>query len=487
MSIRRIDILAHADFHGQFREDSENPGLSRFFSAVETIRSKNPQATLLLDAGDESKCLWKGKPVYKGLDLIKTDAMVLGNHEFDAGRKDLESYISYAKDFFPMLCANVIYKDNKQLINDTEPYAILDREGIKIGILGLSSSYTPNIVEKSAFADFEMTDSVETIRRNVMLMRKQGAEIIILLTHFPFYPDETGELFEVFKQIKDLDIDVFIGGHIPGDYGAVKDDCAIVKAGFHGVSLGHVTLYFDDVLRKTVDKQAEIIDVLNGPYGHNEKIDTFVKEVCEDYEPYFNDVIAEAKEDIIMHLSEESPMGDLLSDAFRDSAKTDFAYFNCTCCGRLIPKGNITRYSIQKAMAFNDYLFATEMKGSDLYDLFELIHKPEIFGSNANLMFSGLKVKIDHTRPYGNKVVWIKDYDDNTIDPDRIFTVVTSRYMSSGGNDTGSFTERFTFRKLDLLAHDAIADYFIKKSVIVPLMDNRYVFIGKPENDNSPW
>ena len=311
MSIKRIDILAHADFHGQFREDSENPGLSRFFSAVETIRSKNPQATLLLDAGDESKCLWKGKPVYKGLDLIKTDAMVLGNHEFDAGRKDLESYISYAKDFFPMLCANVTYKNNKQLINDTEPYAILDREGIKIGILGLSSSYTPNIVEKSAFADFEMKDSVETIRRNVMLMRKQGAEIIILLTHFPFYPDETGELFEVFKQIKDLDIDVFIGGHIPGDYGAVKDDCAIVKAGFHGVSLGHVTLYFDDVLRKTVDKQVEIIDVRNGPYGHDEKIDAFVKEVCEDYEPFFNDVIAESKEDIIMHLSEESPMGDL--------------------------------------------------------------------------------------------------------------------------------------------------------------------------------
>jgi 2',3'-cyclic-nucleotide 2'-phosphodiesterase (5'-nucleotidase family) len=188
-----------------------------------------------------------------------------------------------------------------------------------------------------------------------------------------------------------------------------------------------------------------------------------------------------------MHLSEESPMGDLLADALRESAKTDFAYFNCTSCGRLIPKGNLTRYSIQKAMAFNDNLFVTEMKGSDLYDLFGLIHKPEIFGNNANLMFSGLKVKIDHTKPYGNKVVWIKYYNDVNIDPDRTFTVATSRYMANGGNDTGSFTDRFLWKKLDILSHDAIADYFKKKGTIRSQMDNRYIFIGSPENDNSPW
>ena len=93
MSTRRIDILAHADFHGQFREDDENPGLSRFFSAIESVRSDNADATLLLDAGDESKCLWKGRSVYDGLALLKTDAMVLGNHEFDGGRENLEECI----------------------------------------------------------------------------------------------------------------------------------------------------------------------------------------------------------------------------------------------------------------------------------------------------------------------------------------------------------------------------------------------------------
>ena len=487
MSIRRIDILTHADFHGQFREDDENPGLSRFFCAIQSIRSENEEGTLLLDAGDESKCLWYGKGVYDGLGLINTDAMVLGNHEFDAGRSRLEECVQFGNKHFPMLCANVVYKQNSQPIKGTKPYVILDKAGVKIGVLGLSSSYTPFIVERSCFEDFLMLDTMETIRRYVPLMRKQGAEIIVILSHFPFYPNESGELFEVYEQIKDLNIDVFIGGHIPGDHAAIKDGCAIVKAGFNGVSLGHVTVMFDDERKQTVSKKAEIIDVLNGSYGHDEKIDAFVKEVCKDYEPYFTDVIGYAGEDIIMHLSKESAMGDLLSDGLRKAAMTDFAYFNCTSCGRLIPKGDLTRYSIQKAMAFNGNLHVTRMKGSDLYDLFELIHKPEIFGSNAELMFSGLKVKIDHTKSYGNKVVWIKDLNDKEIDKEKFFTVATSRYMASGGNETAPFAERFEWKQLDILMHDAIADYLREKGTISSEMDGRYEFIGTPENDNSPW
>ena len=48
MGIRRIDLLAHADFHGQFREDEDLPGLSRFYDAIRQVRSENPEGTLLL-------------------------------------------------------------------------------------------------------------------------------------------------------------------------------------------------------------------------------------------------------------------------------------------------------------------------------------------------------------------------------------------------------------------------------------------------------
>ncbi|MBR4462659.1 MAG: bifunctional metallophosphatase/5'-nucleotidase [Erysipelotrichaceae bacterium] len=485
--MQRLDLLAHADFHGQFRADEDNPGLSRFYSAIGNVRSLNPEGTMLLDAGDESKCLWHGKAVYDGLDLIGTDAMVLGNHEFDAGREEMERCIRWGDAHFPMLCANVIYKENRERIKGVQPYAIIEKAGIRIGILGLTSSYTPYIVEKSAFEDFEMLDSVSTIRKYVPEMRKEGAELIVLLSHFPFYPDKTGELFDVYEQVEDLSIDVFIGGHIPGDFAEVLDGCAIVKGGFHGTSLGHVTIGFDTETRKKISADAEIIDVKQNASSEAPEIENYVREVTKDYEYYFTEVLAEAMEDIPMHLSCESPMGDLLSDAIREASDTDFAYFNCTSCGRRIAKGPLTRYSIQKAMAFNEKIQVTVMKGSDLYDLFELIHEPEIFGNNAELMFSGLKVRIDHSRPAGRKVVWIKDLEDHEIDKERIFTVCTSKYMSNGGNETDSFTERFVWKELDTTMHDAIAAYIQRKGAIRNEMDHRYEFIGHPENDNSPW
>ena len=102
-------------------------------------------------------------------------------------------------------------------------------------------------------------------------------------------------------------------------------------------------------------------------------------------------------------------------------------------------------------------------------------------------MFSGLRVKMDHTKPAGHKVVWIRDLDGNVLDPERVVSVATSRYMSTGGNGTGSFAERFNWKELDIRIHDAIAQYFEEKGRIRGEADGRYEFIGTPENDNSPW
>ena len=486
MSRITIDILAHADFHGQFKEDNENPGLSRFFCCIESIRQKNPEYTILLDAGDESKCLWHGKDVYDGMALIKTDAMVLGNHEFDCGEEDLKECIGFADTYFPVLCANIIEKKTNQLIEKTKPYILLHKEGVTIGILGLASSYTPYIVEKSAFEAFEMLDSVSVIREYIPKMQEEGADIIVLLTHFPFYPEKTGELFEVYHQVKDLKIDAFIGGHIPGDFAKIIDNTAIVKGGFHGVSLPHVKMVYDTDKKQIVSRSAEVLKVLDDYKDHDNVIDTSVDKVTEPYRYYYEEEIAYAEERIPMYLNRESPLGDLFSDAIRKAANTDFAYFNCTSCSRDLNQGVITRYSISKAMYFNEYIQVTEMTGRDIYELFELVHDPAIFGNNAEIMFSGFTVKIDHTRDKGTKVLSIAQ-NGHEIEPERIYSVATSKYMSSGGNGTKEFAKRFAFRQLNITTHEAIIAYLKEKERIKGETDDRYIFIGTPENDHSPW
>ena len=148
-----LDILCHADFSGRLRKTPDSPGIAAFAAEVEGLRARNPGGTLLLSAGDEfSANLWGGQPIVGAMNLLKTYAMTLGNHEFDRGPEFLEDCIAGCQ--FPVLCANVKKKDSEVPVAGTAPYTILERRGIKIGVLGLTTEYTPYMVEKSAFEMF---------------------------------------------------------------------------------------------------------------------------------------------------------------------------------------------------------------------------------------------------------------------------------------------------------------------------------------------
>ncbi|MBO4218748.1 MAG: bifunctional metallophosphatase/5'-nucleotidase [Erysipelotrichaceae bacterium] len=491
MTISELHILNHADYDGEFREDEKTPGLSRFYCAVEQVRSRDPEHCLLLDAGDNiNRILWHGREVFDGLALIGTDAMTLGNHEFDRGREQLEENIAHINETFPILCSNIVYKDTGEFIRGTKPYVIIEKAGIKYGIIGCTTEYTPYMVTASAFAPFRAESEVEALRKYIPMARNEGAEVIIGLCHFPFYFDEqseSGELIDVIDQIIDLKPDVMIGGHIPGDYARVYRGVAVTKGGFSGKSLPHVTLQFNEESRKVVGASCEIIDVLHDHFDHDAEIDAFVSRVTAPYQYYFDEVIGHMEKTLKMRLTCESEMGDFLCDAIRDRMKTDVVYFNTTSCGREFPAGDITRYSILSVMGFNDPLMLTEMTGKQIWELFELVHEPERYGNNGNIMFAGLNVKMDHTRPAGHKVVWIRDDHGNDIDPERLYTVTTSEYMASGGNDTSLITRQLKYEDSGVLIHDALYDYIISRGRITPPQTGRYIFIGEPENDNSPW
>jgi len=179
-------------------------------------------------------------------------------------------------------------------------------------------------------------------------------------------------------------------------------------------------------------------------------------------------------------------MGNLIADAVRCKAKTEIGYFNSTSCGHKIEKGPITRFSIHKAIAFNETIHVTSMSGQLIYDLFECVMEPERFGNNANIIFSGLKVEIDNTKKE-NKVVSISLSNGEPLDKNRMYSVCSSKYMSSGGNDTRSISSQVTWTDTNVRIHDAIAEYIMNKKVIHSEIDHRYIMHGEIENDNSPW
>lgn len=481
-----FDLLCHADFSGRLRKSKATPGLSAFSATVESIRDLNPAGTLLLDAGDHfSVNLWGGLPVVKAANLMGTDVMTLGNHEFDRGSAFLEEYIAACE--FPVLCANIHYKDGTP-IQGTLPYVILERQGVKFGVLGIGTEYTPYMVEKSAFAPFAVSSAVEAARRYIPEMRAQGAEVVIALTHCPFYIEEDGGISgEMWDFLKDIPpVDICIGGHIPGDYAGIVKDTCVIKAGFAGESLGHVRLAFDTETRKITSRECQIL-LTDWEREGRPDIAAYARSVTDPFEPYFNEPLSQAEETWVLKLARETKLGDFLADAMRHGGQTELAYMNATSACGMIEPGMVTRETITLVSGYNDPVCVGEISGEQLYALMELVYEPERFGNNAALLISGFHVEVDHTKPSPQKVLQLTLPDGTPIDPQRMYSVATSAYMASGGNDTSEIAGKIKWRQLDLRYHDAVAAYCKTMEVLQVEDYPRFKETGTPENDNSPF
>ena len=218
-------------------------------------------------------------------------------------------------------------------------------------------------------------------------------------------------------------------------------------------------------------------------HKEDENINKFVEEVVAPFNDFYQKPLGIATKDIKMRLAYESAMGDLIADAIREYFNVDFAYFNTTSCGQGIRKGIITRYSIHKAIAFNETIQLATFDYERIYQLFRTVLDPERFGNNANIFFSGLKVIYDCE----NKDLKILELDGSELDKTKKYIVATSKYMSTGGNDTKEVVKDLVWNDSLVCTHDIIAHYISLKKEIKPAIDNRYNIIGKLPNDNSPW
>lgn len=483
----RIDILAHADFSGRLRKTKHCPGYAAFATLADGLRGENPEGTVLLDAGDEfSVNHWGGLPVVEALNLLKTDAMTLGNHEFDRGKEFLERCVAHAD--FPVLCANILEKATGDFVRGTKPWVMLEKAGVKIGVLGLTTEYTPYMVTAPSFAPYEARSAVEACRRFIPEMREAGAQITLALSHFPFYIGGdgciSGELYDVLTVIPP--VDVFVGGHIPGDYADAVMGTAVLKGGFSGKSLPHARLWFDPQKNAVVKKEC---------FLHHTDRDAAAKDIYRAYEQrvtspfdaFFSEALAVADEKWTLRLSAETKLGNFLADCMREGAGVEIAYMNATSAGGYIEPGPVTAQDIVSVMGFNDPIHTSKISGSRLYRLFELVYEPERFGNNAGLLYSGVVVYADHTRPGGQKILGITLRDGTPVEPGREYTIATSEYMAFGGNDTSLVANGLAWTNTGVRIHDAIFAYLRKYGRMHVSPEQRMHEIGRPENDNAPF
>ncbi|MDR3133836.1 MAG: metallophosphatase [Prevotellaceae bacterium] len=204
---KQITIIHTNDVHSQVEPDKNNRGgMVRMATYIQQVRAEE-ENVLLLSAGD----IFQGTPYYNlffgavEIELMNAmgyDFACLGNHEFDNGIDSLVKRLQEAK--FGIITANYDVSETA-LRPFVKPYAIVEKGGFKIGIVGVGTDLTPVSFGKN-WEGIVISDPVETANAMAKQLKEQHCDLVICLSHIGY--EEDVKLAE-----NSRNIDLIIGGH----------------------------------------------------------------------------------------------------------------------------------------------------------------------------------------------------------------------------------------------------------------------------------
>lgn len=217
---KQLIILQTSDTHSRIEPISPEAaddyagmgGAVRRSSFIKEIRSKHPDV-LLFDCGDISQGtpyynLFQGEVEIKMMNLMKYDAMTIGNHEFDFGLDNMSRLFRMAN--FPVVCSN--YDVTGTVLEGlVKPYIILERSGVRIGVFGLAPRME-GLVQADKCEGIVYNNPIEVGQEMADFLKlEKNCDVVICLSHLGIrnsYGTADEDLVS-----KTRNIDVILGGH----------------------------------------------------------------------------------------------------------------------------------------------------------------------------------------------------------------------------------------------------------------------------------
>ncbi|WP_349408762.1 5'-nucleotidase C-terminal domain-containing protein [Pseudalkalibacillus sp. SCS-8] len=450
----KVQLLGLNDLHGKIdvtkRSGGEEYGRIDYLAAHLKQREATNPNTLTVHAGDmigassPVSALLQDEPTVELMEDVGFDVGVVGNHEFDEGVDELLRLINGEKhpnglaDYdgmdYPLLAANVEYKDSGELL--LEPYKIFEIGGTKIGFIGVVTEDTPSMVIPDGIKDVGFTDEAEAVNRFVPELQAQGVEAIVVLAHEPVSMKDgvaTGEAADLANKINDA-VDVIFAGHNHMKVNAVVDNKLIVQAWEYGMAFSDVDLEIDPVTNDIVKKSAEIVDVVHNGISPDAEITAKLDEYLEIVGPKLNEVIGEAAFAIEGGYTDKGLVGDnalgnLIAEGMRAEMNADFALMNGGGIRDDLDAGEITWGELYNIQPFGNTLVKIELTGDDLRQVVNTQLNPE-YGPEMSI--AGFRYTWNEET---TEVVNLYLPDGTMVEPEATYTVVVNSYMYPHGRD----------------------------------------------------
>lgn len=453
-----LTILHTNDIHGHvtawqgWQDDLAGKnvgGMDRIAAEVGKARSQvGADKVLLLDAGDTlgdtlPAAKTEGRVLIEVMNTIGYDAMVVGNHEVDFTAETLRRRIAEAK--FPVLAANMLDQFSAELFS--KPYIIKNVAGIKVGILGLAYPNTRYTTAKKNVKGVRFVDAQQTAARYVPLMRREGAELVIALTHLGLSSDK-----QLAEQVEG--IDVIVGGHSHNRMreAMLVGPTVIVQAGAHGSDIGRLDLSVESDGRraKIVRHQRQLIALTGeGDTRVKAQVDAQLKSLqaeAAERVGHAQTAIVRAQTlagDKPRTRDEESPADDLFADAIRESTGSEIAFLPGVGYGVAIPAGDITAAALKNLVPHDSEVVTMTLTGRQIKAILE--QSIENFSAEdprekvgGMIQVSGLTFAYDPHKRKGVRVETIS-VAGTFLDAGKRYRVATNSLLAEGGHKYDEF------------------------------------------------
>ncbi|MDR3327222.1 MAG: metallophosphatase [Prevotellaceae bacterium] len=207
---QQLLILCTNDSHSQVEPNGDFGGFAARVELVDSMRTIYP-LSLLFDAGDMVQGtpyfnFYHGRVEVEAYNRLGYDAVTLGNHEFDMGLDTLAMWLRLAS--FSVVSCNYDVKGTP-LDTIVKPYAIFNKGGLKIAVIGFGVS-PRSLILPSNFEPIKYLDPVERGNFYADSLRNAGCNFIVALSHLGYYSNNVGDSM---LAVQSRNIDLILGGH----------------------------------------------------------------------------------------------------------------------------------------------------------------------------------------------------------------------------------------------------------------------------------
>jgi sulfur-oxidizing protein SoxB len=426
--------LSSDDFAALAKTYGRVGGLDRIATIVQRIRAERGERVVFLDGGDTwqnsyTSLISKGQDMVDCMALLKPDAMV-GHWEFTLGAERVKEITE--KLGFPFLAQNI--RDTEWNEAVFEPMTLIERGGVKIGVIGQAFPYTPLANPRWMIPTWSFGIREDEVRANVDKARNAGAGLVVLLSHNGFDVDR-----KLAARVKGIDVILTAHTHdaLPDVVRVGKT--LLVASGSHGKFVSRLDL---DVRGGEVKNyRFKLIPVFADVIAPDGEMAAKVRAVRAPHEAMLREAIGRTDTLLYRRGSFNGTLDDMICDALIADRDAEIALSPGFRWGAsLLPNQEITREDIYNATAITyPTAYRMTMTGTRLKEVLEdvadnLFNPDPYYQQGGDMVrVGGVSYSIDINKRIGGRISDLKlRSTGNPIDPNKDYVIAGWASVNEG-------------------------------------------------------